>query len=291
MRCPICDAERAVDAETAEVRCNVRRFRDERFRVWRCSSCRSIHAEDAVDLDHYYAGYPVFDAELDWKLNVVYGGMLARLRAAGLSPEHRILDYGCGKGLLVRYLRQQGYEHAVGWDRYAEGHDDASLLQGSYDCVVSQDVIEHVDDPRATLRQLDALVTPGGFLSIGTPEAGALDLARPEDFVHALHLPFHRHIFSAQALQDAGRAVGWEVERYYDTMYNNTLVPTMNPRFVLHYVRCHDDVFDLVTEPVRLSWKLWSPATLFYALFGYFFDRHTDVQVIFRKPRAQEAAR
>jgi hypothetical protein len=55
-------------------------------------------------------------------------------------------------------------------------------------------------------------------------------------------------------------------------------------------VRCHDDVFDLVTEPVQVSWKLWSPATLFYALFGYFFDRHTDVQVIFRKPGAPEAA-
>jgi hypothetical protein len=24
--------------------------------------------------------------------------------------------------------------------------------------------------------------------------------------------------------------------------------------------------------------------TPFYALFGYFFDRHTDVQVVFKKP-------
>jgi hypothetical protein len=75
-------------------------------------------------------------------------------------------------------------------------------------------------------------------------------------------------------------------------MYNNTLVPTMNPRFVLHYVRCHDDVFDLVAEPVRISARMLSPATPFFALFGYFFDRHTDIQVVFRKPEGspREAA-
>jgi hypothetical protein len=113
------------------------------------------------------------------------------------------------------------------------------------------------------------------------------DRPRPthEDFVHALHQPYHRHILSSEALLDAGKRRGWEVVRYYDTMYNNTLIPTMNPRFVLHYVRCLDDVYDLVAEPIRAnSWKLWSPVTAFYGLFGYFFDRHTDVQAIFRAP-------
>src|SRR5689334_15648087 len=97
-RCVVCGAARTPACETALVPCNVRAFRDERFAVWRCAECRSIHASDEVDLDHYYRGYPVFAAELDWKLEVVYGGMLRRLTAAGLRPEHRILDYGCGRG-------------------------------------------------------------------------------------------------------------------------------------------------------------------------------------------------
>ena len=289
-RCVICGAERAEDAECARVRSNVRRFRNETFAVWRCGSCRSLHAQDEVDLDHYYAGYPVHIAELDWKLNVAYGGMLGRLRAAGLQKDHTILDYGCGTGLLVSYLRAQGYAHTSGWDRYGEEFEDPAALQTRYDCVISQDVIEHVDDPQANLRELDGLVKPGGFVSIGTPDAEVLDLADPENYVHALHLPFHRHILSSDALKRAGEALGWEVERYYDTMYNNTLVPTMNPRFVLHYVRSHDDVFDLVAEPIRVGDKLFSPATPFFAFFGYFFDRHTDIQVIFRKRAAGEAA-
>ncbi|MGD8859051.1 MAG: class I SAM-dependent methyltransferase [Myxococcales bacterium] len=269
------------------MRCNVRRFRDEHFVVWRCQRCRSIHAQDEVDLPRYYAAYPVHEAELDWKLNVVYGGMLRRLKAAGLQPEHRILDFGCGTGLLVRYLQARGYERAVGYDRFAEGHDDPTLLQEQYDFLIAQDLIEHVPDPLEHLKLFDRLTVPGGVISIGTPDADVLDLSTPEEYVHALHLPYHRHIFSADALKRAGSDLGWSVDRYYDTMYNNTLVPTMNPRFVLHYVRCHDDVFDLVAEPVRVSAKMLSPATPFFALFGYFFDRHTDIQVVFRKPQPE----
>jgi SAM-dependent methyltransferase len=281
----VCGAPRAPHAERASVRCNVRAFRSERFGVWRCTQCHSIHAEAEADLERYYRGYPVFAASLDWKLRVVYRGMLRRLRRAGLTPKHRILDYGSGMGLLVQFLREQGFTDCVGYDRYAEGHNDPALLTRQYDCIIAQDVIEHVDDPLALLAELDAIAAPNAIISIGTPDAEALDLRDTESYVHALHLPYHRHILAAPALRRAGQDRGWELLRYYDTMYNNTLCPTMNPRFVLHYVRAHDDVFDLVAEPPRVNLRLiLSPMTLFFAVFGYFFDRHTDVQAVFRKP-------
>jgi SAM-dependent methyltransferase len=284
-RCVVCGAPRAPHAERASVRCNVRAFRSERFGVWRCTQCHSIHAEADVDLERYYRGYPVFAASLDWKLRVVYRGMLRRLRRAGLTQQHRILDYGCGMGLLVQYLREQGYSECVGYDRFAAGRDDPALLQQQYDCIIAQDVIEHVDDPHELLALFDRMAAPNAIISIGTPDAEALDLRDTENFVHALHLPYHRHILAAPALRRAGQDLGWELLRYYDTMYNNTLFPTMNPRFVLHYVRCHDDVFDLVAEAPRVSLRmLATPMTAFFAFFGYFFDRHTDVQAIFHKP-------
>jgi SAM-dependent methyltransferase len=281
--CVVCNVTRSERSESVSVRCNVRAFRQESFRVWRCTGCGSIHATDSVDLDRYYRGYPVFEATLDWKLKVVYASMLRRLARAGLRKQHRILDYGCGKGLLVRYLKQSGYAATVGYDRYAEGYDDPRVLDARYDCIVSQDLIEHVDDPIGLLARFDALAEPGAVISIGTPDARALDLRTPEDYVHALHLPYHRHILAAPALRQSGQRLGWDVLEYYDTMYNNTLFPTMNPRFVLHYVRCHDDVFDLVAEPIRMSWKLCTPLTPFFAFLGYCFDRHTDIQVVFRK--------
>jgi hypothetical protein len=41
---------------------------------------------------------------------------------------------------------------------------------------------------------------------------------------------------------------------------------------------------------VKLSLELCTPVTPFFALFGYFFDRHTDIQVVFRKRAAQAEA-
>ena len=283
--CCLCNTPRAADCERATVRCNVRRFVTETFPIWRCGNCKSIHSDVEVDLAHYYAAYPIFTAELNWMLNTVYASMLKRLRECGLKDGARILDYGCGNGLLVRYLRANGFPETAGYDRFAADYRDTAVLNDKYDCIVSQDVIEHVDDPHTFLTELSAMARPGAIVSIGTPEAKALSLTNPEGFVHALHQPYHRHILSSEALLDAGKRRGWEVLRYYDTMYNNTLVPTMNPRFVLHYLRCLDDVYDLVAEPIRAnSWKLWTPVTAFYGLFGYFFDRHTDVQAIFRAP-------
>jgi 2-polyprenyl-3-methyl-5-hydroxy-6-metoxy-1,4-benzoquinol methylase len=271
------------EAEIATVRSNVRVFRGERFRVWRCGACRSIHALDEVDLDHYYGSYPVFPEAIEWRLYPSYDGLLSRLKAAGLERQHRILDYGCGSGALVRFLRVRGYGSTSGYDAYTPAFRDRTVLERRYDCIVSQDVIEHVDSPIDLLGRFDRLALPGGIVAIGTPDASAIDLADPEDFVHALHAPYHRHILSSAALLQRAEALGWSVERFYSTMYGNTPLPGQNPRFGLEYLRSHDDCLDLLTEPLRFdSWRLWRPKTLFFALFGYFFDRHTDVMFTFR---------
>jgi hypothetical protein len=65
-------------------------------------------------------------------------------------------------------------------------------------------------------------------------------------------------------------------------MYGNTPLPMQNPRFGLEYVRSLDDCLDVLTEPPRISARLLSPKTAFFAVFGYFFDRHTDVTFVFR---------
>jgi 2-polyprenyl-3-methyl-5-hydroxy-6-metoxy-1,4-benzoquinol methylase len=259
----------------------VRRFRDEKFLVWRCQGCRSIHAADEVELSHYYASYPTFPPEAEPRMATAFQGLLRRLVEGGLEAGHRILDYGCGSGAFVRFLERAGYA-VKGYDAYAEPFRDPTVLETTYDCVVSQDVIEHVPSPRDLLATFHRLVRPGGLVVVGTPDASAIDLSRPDDYVHVLHAPYHRHILASEALRTAATDAGFEVIRFYRTMYGNTLVPGQNPRFGLHYLRSHDDCLDLLTEPIGFSWKLLSPLTPFYAVFGYFFDRHTDVTFTLR---------
>jgi 2-polyprenyl-3-methyl-5-hydroxy-6-metoxy-1,4-benzoquinol methylase len=286
LRCNICNNTSA-SAEEASVRSNVRKFRGEQFRIWRCPTCASVHARDEVDLAHYYRDYPfhaIGVGEPDWRLQAIYRVQLHRLRAAGLRPEHAVLDYGCGGGAFVRFLRKRGYANVQGFDEYSESFGDRRVLDQRYDMIVTQDVLEHVPEPWDMLNSLAGLLAPKGTVAIGTPNALALDLKNPEARVHALHQPYHRHIFSKTALLSLGDKLDWQLVRYYPTQYANTLVPFMNQRFLAHYFHLCDDTVDLVTEPIQVNNpKLYTLTTLFFALFGYFFAPETDVTVVYRK--------
>lgn len=287
LRCNICQS--ACDAaEEASVPSNVRAFRNELFHVWRCPTCASLHARDEVDLAHYYASYPFHtlgeQRDTDGLLRAMYRNQLRRLRAAGLRPEHTVLDYGCGGGAFVKFLRAAGYEKVYGFDEYSEHFADRSVLDARYDVIVSQDVLEHVAEPWDFLRTLSGLLAPSGVVLIGTPNAEALNLEQLETSVHALHQPYHRHILSKRMLLELGGKLGWQLVRYYPSMYSNTLLPFVNQRFLLHYFRAGDNTLDIVTQPIQIkNPKLYTPATLFWGLFGYFFPPETDVAVVYRK--------
>jgi SAM-dependent methyltransferase len=270
--------------EHARIPSNVRAFRTEFFEVWRCERCRSLHASDDLDLAPYYAQYPFHSLPDDARMKIMYDNQLRRLRRAGLRREHRILDYGAGGGAFVRHLAARGFQHVAGYDRYSASFNDASALAGRYDCVISQDVLEHVPVPAAMLDELGRLVEPGGLIAIGTPNADAIDLRHPDEYVHALHLPYHRHIFSKQALLSAGTRRGWAVVRYYRTQYANTRVPFLNSRFYLYYMRLCDNSLDcLMEQPRALPLLARLPITLFWGFFGSLFAPETDVMALFRR--------
>jgi SAM-dependent methyltransferase len=293
MRCCICDAE-TPEPEQAAVRCNVRRFADEQFHVWRCAQCASLHARDEVDLDHYYADYPFHhfdDMPSTPMLRVMYDNQRARLARFGIGPSSSILDYGCGSGAFLGFLREAGFEDAHGFDAYHAGHDDPAVLERRYDCVLTQDVIEHVPDPRALVQTLHGLVRPGGLVFIGTPNAEAVDLSDPEAGIHSLHQPYHRHVLSRRALCELGGELGWELVHCFDTMYSNTRVPFVNAAFLQYYFRCFDNNVDLALDPPRFDhWALWTPKSLWLGLFGYYFPPSCDAMAVYRRPTRADAS-
>jgi SAM-dependent methyltransferase len=100
-----------------------------------------------------------------------------------LTRETQWLDYGCGNGGLVRYLRHRGVADAVGYDRgWIVGHgrklgipllteDELAQRYGGFDVVTMLEVIEHVLDPLPLLQQARRLLKPNGILYLTTGNA------------------------------------------------------------------------------------------------------------------------
>lgn len=285
LSCKLCGADCSAEAvESARVHSNVRAFRSNEYAVWRCGNCRSIHALGEVDLALHYASYPFHQLSRDPRLSIVHAKLLRRLRHSGLRRTSTILDYGCGSGAFVEFLHDRGFSQAVGYDEYSPRMAQPARLRSRYDFVLAQDVIEHAEAPLDLLKRLDGLVCPGGFVAIGTPDAEKIDLARPNDFIHTLHAPYHRHIFSRRALELAAAAQRWTLVRRWATMYTNTFVPFLNEAFYRFYAGLIDDTLDALFGPVDARALLRQlPRTLWIGLLGAFASRQTDPMAVFRK--------
>jgi SAM-dependent methyltransferase len=203
------------------------------------------------------------------------------LKRQGLRKSDRILDYGCGAGLFVKFLRSKGFENVAGYDAFVPEYSSRQRLAESYDAVVSYDVIEHDDDTRGFMRSLANLVKPGGILALGTPNADNVPLAKTKD--PSLHPPYHRHILSERVLLALGRAEKLEPVHIYRRSFYDSLVPTVNSRFMWRYIQKTGGLLDAAIEPPRTGLVLTSPEMLFLAFFGYFRPLGDNILVTFRK--------
>lgn len=93
--------------------CSIRSLMDEKFKVWRCPDCQTIHCLDVVDIDYYYSKYPSSKFKLHWVIRIIYGNLLSQLTKHGFSQQHSFLDYGCGvNGQFLEYLQQRGFTNS-----------------------------------------------------------------------------------------------------------------------------------------------------------------------------------
>ena len=137
----------------------------------------------------------------------------------------RLLDVGCGHGLLLDEAGSRGWQGAgleiaaasLAYARDELGLDvrDATLdeldpaADGGLQAIVLSDVLEHLDDPVAALAQIARLLEPGGVVCVVTPDPSS-PAARLAGSRWWGYLRSHTYLVPRSTLRDLLRDAGLE---------------------------------------------------------------------------------
>ncbi|WP_254848344.1 class I SAM-dependent methyltransferase [Mycobacterium sp. SP-6446] len=151
-------------------------------------------------------------------------GMLARLP---LGRDARILDVGCGSGLLLDRLARAGFTNLSGADPFIAADretprgvplmkSDLSDVTGEFDLIMFNHSLEHVPDPIAMLEVAREKLAAGGICLARVPTTSSEAWTTyGADWVQ-IDAPRHFVIPSRQAMALAAEKAGLRVEQTFD---------------------------------------------------------------------------
>ena len=202
-----------------------RRITDARFAYYTCSGCRTVFLpEIPADLGRYYPSeyysLPTTRAQLAalaanerFKLDIVR-------QAVGRG---RLLEIGPGTGAFALLAQDAGFDvdvvemdagacafmrEVVGINAMNRSDVSATLRTlDCYDVIALWHVIEHLPDPRETVRAAAARLAPGGALVIAAPRPESLQFRLFGSRWTHLDAPRHLQLIPIDAIAaEAGRA-------------------------------------------------------------------------------------
>lgn len=220
VRCNLCGADDPVVIYEARPRSEVeavelsRRYAasagdllDER--LVRCSKCDLVYINPRLKPEFIHLGYAA--AENSTYLSqgperIKTFGKYAGVLEKWTGSKGRLLDIGCAGGFFLKAARDagwdvQGVELSQQMCEYARSSLGLNVRQGPlrshkfpdahFDLVTFWDVLEHVEDPMADLREVNRILKPGGTLLINYPDyasVGSRVLGRKWWFLENVHL-------------------------------------------------------------------------------------------------------
>jgi SAM-dependent methyltransferase len=201
----------------------------EDFKVAYCYACKlhiTLPAPFESEIGKYYPlGYygsgKRFMGVVEWLLD-----NLLNYRAYHIEQHQRpgkVLDIGCGRGLLLNKLRQRGWdpigtelsEDAAAYARdqlglpvYTQPLEEITFPSNEFDLVILWHVLEHVPSPRDVIHEVARILKPGGTLLVAVPNFGSWEARWSRNRWFHLDVPRHLTHFTPKTLghllEDAG---------------------------------------------------------------------------------------
>lgn len=198
-----------------------------------CTECGLGQYHPPLDAEQIRAAYPAeyyghAAAKFRGLIEFVVQRVAARhidFLTADLSKNAKVLDVGCGRGVLLTPLADRGFqvygveinESAIqGSDpraeiRIASRLGDAAYPDEFFDEIIIWHVLEHVEDPSHTIEECRRILRPGGRLIVAVPNFSSLQARWSGPSWFHLDAPRHLFHFPLSGLQRLVRDRGFEI--------------------------------------------------------------------------------
>ena len=189
-------------------------------RIFKCADCGLVFAVPAGELKRVHSAYVnMIDEryiEEEQGRRVSACSILIKLDKLkrDRNSSSRLLDIGCGTGILLDEARKMGWEtcgvEVSKWAaQYAKEKfnlkihnttlEEVKFSACSFDVVIMQDVIEHLVNPRQALTKVRKILKPDGILYINTPDIKSISSRLLKTKWWGMN-SFHLYYFSKKSL-------------------------------------------------------------------------------------------
>lgn len=150
----------------------------------------------------------------------------------------RVLIFGCGFAEQIWFNHHNiAYKTADLFEK-ADYHidiQDSQLEDGSFDCIICNHVLEHVENYRLALVELFRVLSPGGSLVLTVPTLDSLQqtfedssATSEEQRMKLFGQADHLRIFSRAFITDIEQA-GFEAKEMHGNNYPSQILPVVGP--------------------------------------------------------------
>lgn len=236
--CPLCESS------STRPRPGYQHITADKWSLYQCSSCGTSFINPMpdsktlakyYDKDYYGSGEGKFLSSVEGI--VAFFRYLRARTIRRLIPAGRVLDVGCGRGLMLKFLKSRGYEvHGVELDTVAAARarnnlnqeifhtleEPVQCLPQQYQAICFWHSLEHLPEPGKTLRTADRLLAPEGVLVISAPHMESLQSRLSgQSWLH-LDLPRHLVHFDMKRLSGFFQTKGYRLirQQHFSQEYN-----------------------------------------------------------------------
>lgn len=154
---------------------------------------------------------------------------IKKLKDANVDFKDKILDVGCGKGILLYKMKQSGFKNVMGIDPFIDEtivyKNGLKILKGNlseisekYDFIMFNHSFEHMSNPLEIMINAHSLLNNGKFILLRIPVCDSYAFKHYRNNWCSLDAPRHLYLHTKKSIKILADKSGFEIEKIsYDS--------------------------------------------------------------------------